>query len=126
MPWFEKAVQAAPYEPSMVANLGLVRWMQRRLDESYELLQRADSMGYSTPGGNFLLGVMSLRKSNPKLAMNYLKKVPVEKYPYRDLYLSLAQREAGKAKAAEESFRTFMKHHTVEYAASAFQPNPTE
>ena len=67
------------------------------------------------------MAIMAIQKGFPKQAVDRLKKVPAEKYPYRDLYLSIALRECGKTKAADESYRAFLKRHAVPYAASYFE-----
>ena len=113
--WFEKAVKAAPYDASIAGNLGLVRWIQHRPEESYAILLRADAMGYESAGGHYVLGVMSLQKGLAKKAVEHLKKIPPEKFPYRDLYLSLALRACGRTKAAEESYQSFLRRDPVVY-----------
>jgi len=114
--WFEKAVKAAPYDASMAGNLGLVRWVQHRPEESYAILVRADAMGYESGGGHYVLGVMSLEKGLVKKAIEHLKKISSDKFPYRDLYLSIALRISGKTKAAEDSYQSFLRRDPVPYA----------
>lgn len=116
--WFEKAAQAAPFKADIVGNLGLVRWMQHRNDESYTLLAKAVSMGYESNLGHYILGTVGLEKGMDKESIQHLKKIPSERYPYRDLYLSIAFRNAGKTKAADESYRNFVRQHPVPYAIS--------
>ena len=116
--WFEKAAHAAPFKPDIVGNLGLVRWMQRRNDESYTLLVKAASMGYNTSLGHYILGTVGLGKGMGKEAAENLRKISSDRYPYRDLYLSIALRNAGKTKAADESYRNFVKRNPVPYALS--------
>ncbi len=106
---FEKAVRAAPYNPLTVENLGIVRWLQGRQKESYELLSRADSQGYSTETGNYIVGVWTLMRGFADSAAAHLKKVNPKRYVYRDLFLSLAERTRGKVKAAESSYRRFIE-----------------
>ena len=60
--WFEKAVQISPYSPQVLGNLGMVRWLQGKQEECYQLLDRAVVGGFSTPGAHFILGVISLQK----------------------------------------------------------------
>lgn len=105
---FEKAAKAAPYNPLALGNLGLVRWMQGRNEESYELLSRADSQGYSTERGNYIIGVTALVKGLANSAVAHLKKVNPAKFVYRDLFLSLAERSRGNVKAADRTFSHFL------------------
>jgi hypothetical protein len=116
--WFEKAAHAAPFKPDIVGNLGLIRWIQHRNDESYTLLLKAASMGYDTSLGHYILGTVGLGKGMDKEAAENLKKISSDRYPYRDLYLSIALRNEGKTKAADESYRNFVKRNPVPYAFS--------
>jgi tetratricopeptide (TPR) repeat protein len=116
--WFEKAAHAAPFKPDIIGNLGLVRWLQHRNDESYTLLVKAASMGYATSLGHYILGTVGLGKGMNKEAAENLKKISSDRYPYRDLYLSIALRNAGKTRAADESYRNFIKRNPVPYAIS--------
>jgi tetratricopeptide (TPR) repeat protein len=107
--WFEKAVQTSPYSPQLLGNLGMIRWVQRRYEESYELIERAVTGGFSAPGAHFILGLVSLQKGRLDRAVEQLRKTDPEKYPIRDLFLSIALHAQGKEKAASRSYETFTR-----------------
>jgi len=110
--WFQKASDEAPYkQPDILGNLGLVRWMQRQYQESYTVLTKAYAQGYQSGFGNYIMGTMELRLGNTKDAIEHLKRASADSFPDRDLYLSLALRRCGKQKAADESYRAFLKHN---------------
>ncbi len=119
--WFEKAMAIAPYRADVLGNLGIVRWMQQRDDESYKLLIQASAMGYETGPGNYIIGMVSLRKGEIKEAAKRLKKVPEGPFPYRDLFLSLALRNLGKTKDADRAFSGFLKRTRVPLALNTLQ-----
>jgi Tfp pilus assembly protein PilF len=121
--WFEKAAAAAPYNPLILGNLGLIRWYQNRQDESYMLLDRAVTGGYSSPFGHYLLGVMFLQKDEYKKSIEQMRKTDRERFPYRDLYISLAQRMKGDQKAAVRSYRTFVENHTASLQTALIPSN---
>jgi tetratricopeptide (TPR) repeat protein len=112
---FEKAIQMAPRQADMLSNLGLVRWMQRQTEESYKLLREASAMGYETGLGNYILGTVGLGKGLSKEAAKRLKKSPSDRFPYRDLYLSMALRNLGKNKAADETYQKFLLRNPAPY-----------
>lgn len=116
--WFQKASEAAPYKPDILGNLGLVRWMQRQYQESYTILTKAYSRGYESGLGNYILGTIELRMGHSKNALEHLKKASADRFPHRNLYLSLALRNCGKQKAADESYREFLKHNPAPYFVS--------
>jgi hypothetical protein len=116
--WFQKASEEAPYQPSILGNLGLVRWMQHRIDESYQVLTKAFSIGYESNLGRYILGTVSLEKGLSREAARNLKKTPPDRFPYRDLYLSIALRNFGKTKAADESYRNFLKRRPAPFYIS--------
>jgi hypothetical protein len=113
--WFQKAAEAAPYNGQIRGNLGLVFWMQHRSDESYSHLARAVSMGYQSHLANYILGVVGLEKGQSAESIKYLKKIPADRFPYRDWYLSIALRNCGKNKAADESFRKFLQRNPAPF-----------
>lgn len=113
--WFQKASEEAPYKADILGNLGLVRWMQNRLEESYEILSRAFSRGYQSALGEYILGTVGLEKGESKQAAEHLKKTPQDRFRYRDLYLSIALRNCGKTKAADESYRNFLRHNPAPF-----------
>jgi Tfp pilus assembly protein PilF len=119
--WFQKASEEAPYKPDILGNFGLVRWMQRRPEESYTILKKAFSMGYESNLGNYILGTVGLKNGDSKDAVERLKKTPPERFPYRDLYLSIALRNCGKTRAADESYRNFFRHNPAPFLISLFQ-----
>jgi hypothetical protein len=120
--WFEKAAKAAPHDSQLVGNLGIIRWMQHRGDDSYDILSRAEAMGYESIAGNYILGVTLLQRGYTKRSIQHLKKVPAPKFPYRDLYLSIALRQTGKDKAAQEAYDSFLRHVPVFFSYVEFKP----
>jgi hypothetical protein len=114
--WFEKAVEMAPRKAGIIANFGIVRWMQDRAEESYGLLKRAAAMGYESGACNYIIGRVSLKKGKNDEAVKYLKKAPPDRFPYRDLYLSIALHHLAKTKAAEETYKNFLRRNPVPYA----------
>ncbi len=120
--WFQKAAEEAPYKGDILGNLGLVRWMQHRADESYNILIKACSRGYESPVGHYILGTVSLEKGQNREAAEHLKKAPADRFPYRDLYLSIALRNCGKTKAAEESYRNFLRRNPAPFLISTMMP----
>jgi Tfp pilus assembly protein PilF len=117
--WFERAAQANPGEPEAFGNLGLIRWSQHRPEESYDLLSKAASMKYETSAGNYIMAMVCMGKGLYGEAVRHLKKVPADRFPLRDLYLSLVLQHCGKAKAASDAHRKFLKHRRASYAVSA-------
>jgi hypothetical protein len=116
--WFQKAAAAAPHIGDIRGNLGLVRWMQDRKEESYNALSRAYDLGYESNFGNYILGIIGLGKGEYKEAVKLLKKVPANQFPYRNLYLSVAFRKCGNNKAADENYRNFLLHNPTPYYVS--------
>ncbi len=116
--WFQKAVDEAPYKADILGNLGLVRWMQGRVKESYDILVRASAKGYESGLGHYILGTVDLGNGNSKEAADHLKKVPTGRFPYRDLYLSIALRNCGKNKAADETYQSFLRSHPAPFLIS--------
>jgi tetratricopeptide (TPR) repeat protein len=100
--YFKKAAESAPRNGEIKGNLGLVLWMQHRQDESYSSLVKASSFGYESNAGNYIMGVVGLGKGECKESVKLLKKVPSDQFPYRDTYLSIALRNCGANKAAED------------------------
>jgi hypothetical protein len=86
--WFEKAAETAPFHPDVPGNLGLVRSMQHRIDECYEKLIQATSLGYKSALAHFILGIISLEKGKVKVkeAILNLQKISAEQFPCRDRY----------------------------------------
>ncbi len=116
--WFQKASEEEPYKAEILGNLGLVRWMQHRFDESYEILSKASSRGYQSMLGEYILGTIGVEKGDSKQAAEHLKKISADRFPYKDLYLSIALRNCGKTKAAEESYRNFLRHNPAPFLVS--------
>jgi tetratricopeptide (TPR) repeat protein len=116
--WFQKAADEAPYRSDILGNYGLVRWMQHRTEESYAILVKAFAHGYVSSMGHYILGMIEVEKGNYRDAVDHLKKVPAERYRYRDLYLSIALRNSGKTKAAEETYMSFLRHNPAPFAVT--------
>jgi hypothetical protein len=96
--------------------------MQHRSEESYNLLRKAAAMGHETFLGNYIMGRVDLEKGLNKEAAYHLRKIPPKRFPYRDLYLSIALRNLGKTKAADEAHRNFLQRNPVPYSISSLQP----
>jgi len=109
--WFQMAAEAAPYRWSIQGNLGMVRWMQRRPEESYQILVKAFANGYESNLGHYILGTVGVRMGNCRDAVSHLKKISADRFPYRDLYLSIALRNCGDIKAAERTYLSFLRRH---------------
>ncbi len=114
--WFEKAMLIAPYNPEVVQNLGILRWMQHLEEESYQLMLKLSGMGYQSGIGNYIIGIISLEKGMNRQAADRLKRTSRDFFPYRDLYLSIALHNLGEAKAADKAYRSFFKRNPVSYA----------
>ncbi len=114
--WFEMAMQLDPYTPDYALNLGILRWMQGRRDESYSLLLLASDRGYEPDSSHYIQGVVSLERGLYKEAARHLKKVSEDRFPYRNLFLSMALRHLGKAKSAEETFLSFLRRNPFPFA----------
>jgi hypothetical protein len=95
----------------------LIRYLQHRERESYLLLDRAVEAGFASPTAHYILGVMSLQNGHFERASDQLRRTDSSRYPYRDLYLSIAQRELGKEKTAEKTFQSFVKSHKAPLAS---------
>ena len=119
--WFQKAAEEAPYKADILGNLGLIRWMQHRDDESYVALAKAFVYGYDTDLGNYILGTIGLARGNSEEAAEHLKKVPTDRFPYRDLYLSIALRNCGKEKSADQTYRAFLKRNPAPFLISSLR-----
>jgi hypothetical protein len=105
--WFQTAAQSASCSPDILGDLGFVRWARNQRNESYDIIRRAVSLGYESELGRYILGTMSMEKGLAAEAVQSLKKVSADLFPYRDLYLSIAFRNLGKTKSAEASYRRF-------------------
>jgi hypothetical protein len=116
--WFEKAIQADPHKAEAIGNLALVRWKQHRSEESYNLLSKAASMKYETNPGNYIMGTVCMEKGLYREAVYHLKKVAMDQFPLRDLYLSLALYNCGKVKAAAQAHNYYLRHRHVPFALS--------
>ena len=116
--YFKKAAQSAPGSGEIRGNFGLVLWMQHHEEESYSALLKASSLGYESTAGNYILGVVGLGKGEYKESVKRLKKVSSDQFSYRDLYLSIALRNCGDSKAAEESYLNFLQRNPALFYAS--------
>ncbi len=116
--WFEQASKEAPFSWGILGNLGLVRWMQGRIEESYEILMKAFSGGYESPLGNYVLGTLKLERGESKEAAHHLKKIPADRFPFRNLFLSIALRNCGKSKEADETYRSFIRNNPAPFLIS--------
>ncbi len=114
--WFEMAMQLDPYKGDYALNLGILRWAQGRRDESYSLLLLASDRGYEPDSSHYIQGVVSLERGLYKEAARHLKKVSEDRFPYRNLFLSMALRHLGKAKSADETFLSFLRRNPFPFA----------
>jgi tetratricopeptide (TPR) repeat protein len=105
------AVDESPYRAEFLANLGTVRWLQNRYDECYDLLTTAYAKGYESNLMHYILGTVGLTKGEFEDAVRHLKKASASRFPYRDLYLSIALRSCGKTKAADKTYRNFIRRN---------------
>ena len=119
--WFQKAAEEAPYKSDILGNLGLVRWMQHRREESYDILVKAFSQGYESGLGHYILGTIGVENGKSKEATEHLKRITAERFPYRDLYLSIALRNCGKAKAADQSYQSFLRRNPPPFLISVLR-----
>jgi Tfp pilus assembly protein PilF len=115
--WFEKAALVSPYNPVILGNLGLIRYLQHREEESYPLLDRGVAGGFSSPTAHYVLGILALQRGHYLRAVEQLRNTDSTRHPYRDLYLSIAQRELGRVKAADKTFQSFVKTHKAPLAS---------
>jgi tetratricopeptide (TPR) repeat protein len=111
--FLEKAYQLGPYQAFTVGNLALVRWMQGRYDDCYPLADRAIALGFKSELVRYSLGVLALGRGYHKQSALELGHVDPERFPYRDLFLSIALRGLGQSKAAARAFDTFLQHQSV-------------
>ncbi len=118
--WLEKAWALAPFDPIVAGNLGVIRWLQERTDESYNLLRTALNRGYNSGAAHFAMGVMALQREYPLEAVRNLSKANRTRFPARDLYLSLALRELGKVDAAAKNLRKFLEGNTAPWFLAAY------
>ncbi len=121
--WFEMALQLDPYKAGYAVNLGILRWLQSRKDESYQLLIKAAAQGYESDMVHYIIGRASLEKGLYEEAVNHLKKAPQGRFPYRDLFLSIALHNLGEEKAAENLYWNFLRHNPFPFAFLPSQPD---
>lgn len=119
--WFQMAAAAAPYRWDIQGNLGMVLWMLRQPEEGYRILSKAFANGYESKLGHYILGTVGLEMGRNEEAVAHLKKVPSDRFPYRDLYLSIALRNRGQLKAAEETYRDFLRRNPVPYMVASLR-----
>lgn len=116
--WFEKAHQTAPFRADIQGNLGLVRWMQGQTEESYRILRQAFERGYESNMGHYVLGVVGLEKGEYEASVAHLKNASADRFPYRDLYLSIALHKCGKSRDADAIHQSFLKKNRAPFAIS--------
>ncbi len=114
--WFEQGLALAPHEIMITGNLGLMRWLQGRIEESYSMLGKAISMGYSPPVVHYAMGIICLQKGLPSEAAEHLSRVKDRTFRYRDLFLSFAFLAQGKLDTAKECYRKYFRMNPVQYA----------
>lgn len=113
--WFEKALEVEPLNHSSMGNLGIIRRLQDRREESFQLLDRAISMGFVSPMAQYLHGLLSLEKGLWKQAVAQLRLVRPDRFAYRDLFLAAAYSRLGQEKPARKSFRKFIERNPVNF-----------
>lgn len=114
--WFEMALQINPYKAEYETNLGILRWMQGRREESYDLLVQAAERGHEPDSSHYIQGVVCLEIGLFQEAARHLKEVSGDRFPYRDLFLSSALRNLGKTKSADAMFRDYLKRNPFPFA----------
>jgi Tfp pilus assembly protein PilF len=119
--WLEKARAMAPFDPIVAGNLGVILWLQNRINESYDLLQMAMDRGYAGNMAHYAMGLMALQRQYALEAVRHLSKTNRKSFPYRDLYLSLALQELGKGDAAAKSRRIFLEGHRAPWILAAYR-----
>ena len=122
--FLEKAFQLAPYDRTAAGNLGLMRWVQGRYEECYDLLDRAVTLGFQSPLAHYYLGVLALGRGYYKQSAEVLGSLDPNRFRYRDLYLSVAQRGLGKLQLARKTFREFLQRNPVEMLPVAARALP--
>jgi tetratricopeptide (TPR) repeat protein len=120
--YLEKGFQLAPFTSTAAGNLGLVRWIQGRRDEAYELLDRAVALGFEAKGAHYFLGVLALGRGLYKQSFTELGLVDPKRFPYRDLYLSLALRGLHQHKPASKAFGDFLQRYSVALVGAPVRP----
>lgn len=120
--YFEKALDLHAVDPHATGNLGMVRWVQGRPDESYDLLSRAVEYGFSEPAALYILGRLALERGRFDVASSQLERVRPETFPLRDLYLTAAQYRMGKSGPARKSFVRFLQRNPQPLMTMALAP----
>jgi tetratricopeptide (TPR) repeat protein len=111
--WFDKAAESAPFDPDIMGNCGIIRWLQNRPEESHVLLAKAATLGYKSGLGRYVHGILDLKNGQFADACDNLQHISADQYPHRDLYMSIAWRGLGKAKAADKSFCNYLRRNPV-------------
>jgi hypothetical protein len=122
--YLEKGFQLAPYDRTAAGNLGLMRWVQGRHEECYDLLDRAVALGFQSPLAHYYLGVLSLGRGYYKQSAEVLGSLDPNRFRYRDLYLSVALRGLGKLQLARKTFLEFLQRNPVEMLPFAARALP--
>jgi Tfp pilus assembly protein PilF len=116
---FEKAFHLTPYDRAACGNLGLMRCAVSRMDECYDLLDRAIALGFASAIAHYALGVLALERGHFKQSAEALATVDARRFRHRDLFLSIAQRGMGQHKASRSSFREYLRRNPVEVFRTA-------
>jgi hypothetical protein len=121
--WFEKAYGLSGARTFPAANLGMIRWFQNRRDESYRFLEEAIGHGFSSPSAHYTFGLLSLERGRWRQGAEQLAQSSPERFPYRDLFLSVALGAGGHRRQAAKSLREFLKRRPVGLVTSSY-PKP--
>ncbi len=109
--WFERALKLAPSDALITGNLGLIRWAQGNHEAARPLLTKAVEHGFSGAAAHYLLGLAALEKSLFVEAVRELSTVKRKQFPYRDLFLAIALRGAGKDADAAREYKRFIRNN---------------
>ena len=88
------------------------------------MLDRAVTLGFQSPLAHYYLGVLALGRGYYKQAVEELGSLDPDRFRYRDLYLSVAQRGLGKLQLARKTFREFLQRNPVEMLPVAARALP--
>ena len=115
--WFQKAAEEAPYKPDILGNLGLVLWCRAGWTKATIRARR-----HWSTATNRICALHPRDRRAQKRRKRSGRSTPQEglrdRFPQRDLYLSIALRNCGKTKDADASFR-FLKHNPAPLMAAS-------
>ena len=119
--WFEKAHRIDSRDPFAAGNLGIVRWAQRRHEESRTLLEQAVAAGFAADTGRYLLGLLALESGRWKEAEQRLATVPADRFRHRDLFRAAALARLGRAREAAKRLAEYREQNPVPMLGSPWR-----